>query len=257
MKRNTQPVFENAVVNTSIVFFKKTNTECKSLLSTKLHRKNNDFSLDLLVRNLKFADVKELKLAGRYPKISDEIERKILQKLLATKTKISDITKQDGKPIYYRTTGGRYFKIITNYSTGSTQEKELLLDSIFSDSVGAILSSDLFFWYYQIYSDNFHIKYYEMESFPIPINRIDNKLNEKIKSLYSDYLIDIEKNVNIRKTDKYANISDFKEYKIGKSKYLIDKIDDLICPLYGLTDKEINFIKNYEIEFRLSDDVDD
>jgi len=34
----------------------------------------------------------------------------------------------------------------------------------------------------------------------------------------------------------------------------IGAIDDLIGPLYGLTMKEVDFIKNYEIEFRLSND---
>lgn len=45
-----------------------------------------------------------------------------------------------------------------------------------------------------------------------------------------------------------------KEYKLRKSKHLIDKLDDLICPLYGLTKEETDFIKNYEIEFRLDDE---
>jgi hypothetical protein len=50
------------------------------------------------------------------------------------------------------------------------------------------------------------------------------------------------------------NVSSFKEYKIGKSKAIIDKIDDYIGPLYGLTKEEIEFVKNYEIDFRLSED---
>jgi hypothetical protein len=49
----------------------------------------------------------------------------------------------------------------------------------------------------------------------------------------------------------YANIDSYKEYKIRYSKPLIDQIDDLICPLYALTDEETEFIKNYEIEFRI------
>jgi hypothetical protein len=61
-------------------------------------------------------------------------------------------------------------------------------------------------------------------------------------------------NASVRQTTRYANINSFKEYKIGKSKKLIDKIDDVICPLYGLNEEESNFIKNYEIEYRLSDD---
>ena len=42
------------------------------------------------------------------------------------------------------------------------------------------------------------------------------------------------------------------EYKIVHSKSIIDEIDDYICPLDGLTQEETDFIKNYELEFRLA-----
>jgi hypothetical protein len=67
-------------------------------------------------------------------------------------------------------------------------------------------------------------------------------------------LEDIESNARVRTTTRYAHIDSFKEYKIGKSKYLIDEIDDIICPLYGLTAAETEFIKSYEIDFRLQED---
>ena len=69
-------------------------------------------------------------------------------------------------------------------------------------------------------------------------------------------MTDIEDNVNVRISSGASsyNVSSFKEYKIGKSKSIIDRIDDYIGPLYGLTKEEIEFIKNYEIEFRLSED---
>jgi hypothetical protein len=53
--------------------------------------------------------------------------------------------------------------------------------------------------------------------------------------------------------DGAVKIDSFKEYKIRKSKHLIDKIDDIICPLYGLTPEETEFVKNYEIEFRVDE----
>jgi hypothetical protein len=248
-----QPVFENAVVNTSIMFFEKKQKPITKILTTKMYRKNNDISLDELVNKLEFADVREFKLHGRYPKISEEIERIILRKIFSIKTKIKDLFDENGAPIYYRTTGGRYFKVITNYSTGSTKEKPIFIKKEHRDSIGATMSSNLFFWYYQIYSNNLDLKGYEIESFPFPSEKISSKRLD-INNFYLKYLEDIEKNVCIRKTEKYANIHSFKEYKISKSKQLIDKIDDLICPLYGLTPEETEFIKNYEIEFRMSDE---
>jgi hypothetical protein len=248
-----QPVFENAVVNTSILFFKKDGQKCNSLLSTKMYRKNNKFNLKYLVDNLAFIDVKDVKLIGRYPKISLEIEKQILKKILIQSTKISDILREKGKPIFYRTSGGRYFKVITNYSTNSTKEKSIFFEKRIANTIGAILSSNLYFWFYQIFSNNLDLKLYEIESFSIPINKLDDKIIAKIEEFYSMYLTDIERNANVRQTNKYVNIDSFKEYKIGKSKHLIDKIDDIICPLYDLTNEEIEFIKNYEIEFRVSD----
>jgi hypothetical protein len=48
-------------------------------------------------------------------------------------------------------------------------------------------------------------------------------------------------------------VAKFKQYKIRYSKTLIDEIDDLIAPLYGLTNEERDFIKNYEIKFRVDE----
>jgi predicted RNA methylase len=248
-----QPIFQNAVVNTSILFFKKDYKECEHIFTTKMYRKNDRFNLQYLLDNLEFIDAKNFKLNGRYPKISLDIEKQILEKVFSLPTRIHSLVKKSGKPIFYRTTGGRYFKVITNYSTGSTKEKTVCFDEKMVNVLGAVLSSNLYFWFYQIFSNNLDLKSYEIESFPVPLERISENTSKAIELAYSLYLTDIEKYANIRNTEKYANINSFKEYKIRKSKHLVDCIDDLICPLYGLTKLETEFIKNYEIEFRVDE----
>ena len=114
-----KPVFENAVVNTSILLFKKTETPCQYLFSTKMHRRGNEFELQRLIDNLQFVDVKGQTLYGRIPKIGSEIEKTILNKLF-NYTKLGSLIKTSGSPIIYRFAGGRYFKVVTNYSTGSS-----------------------------------------------------------------------------------------------------------------------------------------
>ena len=249
-----QPIFQNSVVNVSILSFVKTQTHCKRIFATKMYRKSKDFDLQRLLTNLQFIDVLNYKLNGRYPKISLEIETSILNKIFSQKTTIGELIRTSGKPIYYRTTGGRYFKVITSYSTGSTKEKSIFFDRKIANLIGAILSSNLYFWFYQIYSNNLDLKSYEIESFRIPIDKLNESVIKKIETIYEKYLEDIEKNANIRQTTRYTNIDSFKEYKIGKSKHIIDQIDDLIGSLYGLTKDEIEFVKNYEINFRMSDE---
>ena len=77
-----------------------------------------------------------------------------------------------------------------------------------------------------------------------------------IENLYSEYLADIEKNVSVRTSSANSsyNVATFKNYKLRKSKNLIDRLDDLIGKFYGLTEEEINYIKNFELEFRISEE---
>lgn len=247
-----KPVFENAVVNTSILLFQKTETPCQHLYSTKMHRRGKEFNLQKLIDNMQFTNVKGLTLYGRIPKIGSDIEKTILSKLFKY-TKLTSIMQTSGYPIVYRFAGGRYFKVVTNYSNGSSAERNIYFNTQeIADAIGCILSSNLSFWFYQIFSDNLNWKTYEIENFPIP--NLSTKNIEYLDKLYSRYLIDIEKNANIRNSSGNStyNVNSFKEYKIVRSKPIIDEIDDYICPLYGLTQEETDFIKNYELEFRLA-----
>jgi hypothetical protein len=152
---------------------------------------------------------------------------------------------------------GGTLKLSLPYSAKSSAEKVLKFDKNIANVVGAILSSNLFFWFYQIYSDNHNLKLYDISIFCIPYKKLleNPEIIKKIEEVYNEYLNDIEKNAIVKKTTQYKKIKEFKEYRIRKSKHIIDKIDDLICPLYGMTEQEIDFIKNYEIEFRLSDEI--
>jgi hypothetical protein len=256
-----QPVFKNAVVNTSILFFRRDGIKNRQILSTKMYRKNRSINLKMLIDNLSFVDIKEFKLNGRYPKISFEIEKAILRKIFTNDTKIRDLYPKDnskintGAKIFYRTTGGRYYKVITNYSTGSTKEKPIFFESKeIANLIGSLLSSNLYFWFYQIFSNNLDLKSYEIEEFRVPEKLFDKPIMKHLEIIYSKYLSDIELNSNVRETQKYANIDSFKEYKIGKSKPIIDQIDDAIAVAYCLTSEELLFIKEYELQFRLSDE---
>jgi type I restriction-modification system DNA methylase subunit len=249
-----KPVFKNAVVNTSILMFQKTKgVPCKQLLSTKMYRRGEKFNLQQLVDNLQFVDVKDDLLYGRIPKIGTVMEKEILNKLRQYDS-LSNFTDEEGAPIYYRTSGGRYFKVVTNYSTGSSKESFILFKEQFANAIGCVLSSNLSFWYYQIISNNLDWKSNELLSFTMPLLSQDDI--KVLESIYNEYLADIEKKANVREASGNSRykVAQFREYKIVKSKTIIDRIDDYIGPLYGLTAKEVDFIKNYELEFRMAGD---
>jgi 23S rRNA G2445 N2-methylase RlmL len=240
-------IFDAACIRTSIFAFCKTLTPNKHIYTTKLQRRNYKDSIEKIIKSLEFVDSKELKLPGRYAKISKTIEKNILQKIFATGKNIGSYSDEKGLPFYYRTSGGRYFNVISDVPTGSTQDKPYYVRKDLNSIIGAFLSSSLFWFYGQVFTDGLHIKATELEIFPLPdFDNIETGKLKTIKDKYAEYLADIEKNV--------VNHSTFKEYKLRKSKKLIDELDDLICPLYELSKGEIEFIKNYEIEFRVEDD---
>ena len=248
-----KPVFKNAVVNSSIIMFTKSMQRCKTLLTTQMYRRGENFNLQYLVDHLEFINSRQFVRTGRIAKISKPIESQILSKLFKA-TPIGDLLANNGLPVFYRTVGGRYFKVVTNYTTYSNKESSFNVKTEWRDVVACALSSSLAFWFYQVYSNNLSWSTYDIFDFTIPVKEITSKQKTQIEELYKRYVADIEKNVNTRNVSvesKYT-MDVFKEYKIVRSKAIIDEIDDYIGPLYGLTQEEIDFIKNYELEFRMA-----
>jgi len=246
-------IFEAAGLRCSIIQFNRTNTKIEHLWTTKLMRRRFDDEISTIIDSLTFVDSTNLCLQGRLPKIGSQIEADILRKLFAN-VNLSEFYDRKGGSLYYRLAGGRYWNVVTNYPTHTSQEKELRLR--FADCACACLSSSLFWFYQQVYTDGLHLKSYELDHFTLPdFGALPSALVAKLSALYKKYTRDIEAHVNVRQSSDGSsyNVESFKEYKIGYSKKIIDEIDDFIGPLYGLTKEEVEFVKNYELEYRMAD----
>ena len=246
-------IFDAACVRTSIFMFCKSSESLTHIYSTKLNRRTGKLTIKNIIDNLQFVDSKELKIPGRYAKIGTQIEKQILNKMFSHKTSIKDYLDTAGKEVYYRAAGGRYFNVVTNYPTYSSAEKSIKCKH--ATLIGLFMSSSYFYFYQQVYTDGLNLKRSEIDSYPLPkLDIIDQETVNSLTSLYSRYLEDIERNAAIRYSSSTSthNVSSYKEYKIVRSKSIIDEIDDYIGPLYGLTQDEIDFVKNYELEFRMA-----
>ena len=194
-------------------------------------------------------------MPGRYPKIGTEQQREIIRKIFSFNKKIADYSDEDGEPFYYRTSGGRYFNVITDYPTGSSKEKPFHVTKKFTKVIGAILSTSLFWFYQQTYTNGLDLKQFELETFPLfDLESLTPAQIAAVEEIYDEYLSDIERNVSVRTSSDNSSyhVTQFKNYKLNKSKHLADKLDDLIGKFYGLSAEEIDFIKNFELEIRMS-----
>lgn len=163
--------------------------------------------------------------------------------------------------LYYKNAGGRYWRLIKSFPTyfcsatsnTTTTEKTLRISSKHQKMVVAILSSSLFYWYWRVASNCRHLTNREIDAFPISNNSIhDSSLNK----LCDEYETSLKKNKkrNVTQNKTSGEITqDF--YFVRLSKPIIDEIDKILAKHYGFTEEELDFIINYDIKYRMGDEL--
>ena len=236
-------IFNSAEQQVSIIGFNRTNKKATKIMATRINKRYSDESLWVLLDNLKFINTLGHIRNGRIPKISEEIEISILSKLEKIHTTLKDLYSKKGLPIYYRKAGGRYYKVITKEATYSSAEGTLIVKNDYQNLVGAALSSSMFYWFWLIHSDWHNLRSSELEMFPIPYEIFSKEDLEKIGTLYDSYLSDLYAKSQTTKTG-------LKCFYARQSKLFIDEMDIFLGKKYHLSDNEIDFLINYDYQFR-------
>ncbi len=246
-------IFDNSEISVTILNALFNKKENKRIYTTKIIKRYKNSPISDIINSLEFVNSKNFYKKGRIPKVGKSIELGILEKIESSKHHLSDFILKDesrqneSNSIYYRFAGGRYYKIITNYSTNSSAERCFHVDKIDRDALCGLLSSNLIYWYYHIHCNYPNWKNSEIEMIPIP--ELTDSVKNELKALYQDYIKDLNNNSKIIEAN-YSNINSYKQYYARKSKHIIDKIDLAIQDAYGLSDEEIDFIINYDLKFR-------
>ena len=219
----------------------------------------------LLFNNLCYARVDEFVSSFTIPKFSYSVECSINRKLQNCKSTIATTYSSSGKnKIYYRAAGGGYFLLIKNqksitYINGKLEdvkaEKSIGIENEFSNTaIGALLSSSLFYWNYIGYTDCRNLTKSFIDNFKF-VNSIgkDCNLVASGEKLFANYeSTKYTKNTTYRTTGR--NVV-YDEYYPKFSKKYIDEIDKIIAKHYGFTEEELDFIINYDIKYRMGDEL--
>jgi hypothetical protein len=129
-------------------------------------------------------------------------------------------------------------------------KRVVIQDGIPAHSIIGLLSSSLFFWYYQTFSDCQQINQREFNNFTFdPESGVLEKLKFATQRLMADY----QRNSRIVvRINKKKSLSVEKQYfTINKSKHIIDEIDLILADHYKLTPEEYDFIANYDVKYRM------
>ena len=245
-------------VNRALTIFVATPSAQGQTFSTNYQKWTSD-NRDLLMYSVDYVEIPRHRTAFWAPKLGMEIENALLEKCLKVKTVLKLFMAQSRHQVYHRTTGGLYWKVFTDFPPAFSVNGELghsTRETSFSvvtaeilRPVIAVLSSDLFWWWYTVTTNCRDLNPYDIQNFPIPESALyDSQLVE----LGEMYLEDLKRNSTMLvRHQKQTGRTETQSFKIQKSKPIIDEIDRVLAQHYGLTDEELDFIINYDIKYRM------
>ena len=257
-------LFEGVTMNLSIILSQGTGTNSTppTLFSTNYLRWTPDCR-PWLFQTLNFTEcVNKSLFKFAIPKLTATTEARIYSKLAAQAATIGHFLEQSHQAtkeqLFYRTAGGRYFKIFIDRPFGS--ESKSNKSKCFRKGhdryvMIAVLSSNLWWWYYTLHFDMYNCKDYMMFNFPFDYNACGaiEPLSRLGKRISSDQLANAE-----RKLQNYASTGEREQliFRPALSKPIADDIDTVLAAHYSLTPEELDFIINYDIKYRVAVDAD-
>ncbi|MBO7470043.1 MAG: N-6 DNA methylase [Bacteroidales bacterium] len=180
------------------------------------------------------------------PKIGNDFERSIFDKIMSAKgLTLADITSDTkSNTLLYLNMRGCFWMKAFSFNPGSNEYKQFKSPKEMQPYILAILNSNLYFLYWTIVSDCWHITGKEISEFIIPIKDVNFKA---FRNIYNN----IEK--KLEETKKYIGSKQTAyEYKHKDCKPEIDAVDDALKGIYNLSDDEVEYLRNYKVKYRTS-----
>jgi len=188
---------------------------------------------------------------------NNKIETSILRKFYLNKPIAYLKSDQPTKNvIFYRTAGGRYWKVITDKPSGTdtVSEKAAFFRDLTSYQAIAIISSSTFWWYYSCHYDMFNLKDYMVFGFRFS-DALPETLNQ-LSKLGKEYLNSLEQNAEVKTINSKTKGSiEQKQFVVNKSKSIIDEIDKVLAEHYKFNYEELEFIINYDLKNRMGKEL--
>lgn len=235
-------LFDGVHQKLSILFGIKGQGKCISYTSSYYHWYNSE-RRDLL-NNCKIFPSHQ---RDQYiPKIGNVYEDSIFEKICNVKGEslLSLLNTQNKQSSVYLNMRACFWMKAFSFNPGSKEYKEFGCSSEMKPYLLAILNSNLFFLYWTIVSDCWHITNKELSEFFVPTNGVCLDMFRILTSKLERKL---------ERTKKYiGSVQTQYEYKHRECKPEIDAIDDALQEIYGLTDDEVAFLKEYKLKYRMS-----
>jgi hypothetical protein len=253
-------LFEGVNIPLSICISSKSVLTKSNLYSTEFHKWYKEKRMEL-TSLIQYTEINQyLTLPFVIPKIPYSLSS-IFKKLSQSNSKINNGIYPNGFKLYYRNTGGLYWRIIINFKpkfkvNGVYTESSTLTSLSFKsqeelDIATALLNTNLFWAYYVSYSSFHHVNPIDLISFPLSSIEFTLKNQLSLIKEGKDLMEDLKQNsIMHERNHQGGNSSTSQTFFPSKSKGRVDKIDQLLAIFLNFTESELDQIINYDIVFR-------
>lgn len=244
-------IFKNADIRTSIITGRKEKSESKSDIRTSDFILFTDDDRDDRMRSISYERAENLYLGRRIgdfegtsskwlPKVGNSKVKNILEHLSNFSNTFDDLRYENGRHTLLWTEGNRHW--IPPMLSKTYKSTEFFDISFHSDLhkrfVFLVLHSHLFYLYWMVYADQYHLNKGTVRKFPtVGPQKIQSKRQFIIH--YSNFIW--------RKMNENFQGN---HYKISPMRKHLPEIDEHISSLYGFDDEQIDFMTSYNMEYR-------
>ncbi|MDY0104006.1 MAG: Eco57I restriction-modification methylase domain-containing protein [Lentimicrobium sp.] len=245
-------------VNRALTIFNTVKSNTQISYSTGYLKWNAEHR-EYLFPTLHYVEYSDNRNSFWFPKTSDSKDISILKKVINSKLSVQNYFGNSINRVYYRTTGGLYWKVFTNFppkfylngnAGNSSRETSIsLADKVYATQSVGLLSSNVYWWWYTLTSNLRDLNPSDISGFKFPKDILDKN---KLLEVSLKYIRDLEENsVMLKREQKNIGLTETQSFKISKSKPIIDQIDTVLAQHYGFTEEELDFIINYDIKYRM------
>ncbi|MCH3993583.1 MAG: Eco57I restriction-modification methylase domain-containing protein [Prevotella sp.] len=257
---NPQKLFEGVKFRLSIFFATNNGKGRYSTKYTRWQAEERKFLFQALIH---FNNIEDYQYQNIIPKIPSPLFINIVKKINADKTQVfSNIGDKyclyNDAPINWMRAHSfiPYFCSERDGKIISRHLKKMYFKTDEDKEVGcAVINSTLFLIWWITHSSCYNLNSTELYSFKLNINsNIKNRLVLLNKNLSKDMLINSKRRVYVYKSTGRV---EYDEFYMKLSKPIIDEIDKVLAKHYGFTEEELDFIINYDIKYRMGDELNE
>ena len=257
-------LFTDLDKNTLSVLLVAQGVESLTAYSTRLCRWNAE-ERENLFSCLEYQITPEARLSGCIPKIGSAIEASIWHKIFKKHRRLATFyVGKPGKVMYYSRKVNAFLQILDfvpevrdgNGNLRPPSEFKTLRFSSLVEAAAVVccFNSTLFRWFIDVVSDGSHVNRREVDNFPFDPGLAVAEFPELITLV--EQLSESLKATSEYRVMRYRHDTLTVQCIIPKySKATIDEMDRVLARYYGLTDDELDFIINYDIKYRMGEEL--